>query len=199
MASPKRGPYRATPNRVISRDQLDNLRAAWAFAHARGWSFGRFITLNYGLSPNPERMGPAFARVRALAVRSFRYEAECGRLGSDEFAFLWACEQKGDWPHVHWLVHLPKSHEGWFFDRLPDWLLRTSGVCERRFYHQRHAGYGALAYLSKGCHPNDYEGPEDFRSEEGAQGSFQIKRVGVSLNLGPSARERFRQRGRTMR
>lgn len=155
--------------------------------------FGHFITLNYGFSPNPDRMEHAFAALRTLAVRGFRYEAQCGRLPRTELAFLWALEQRFGWPHVHWLVHLPASHEEWFWERLDGWILRTAGVCDPGFFHCRSADDLALPYLLKGCDPDDYEGPCQFRSSIGSQGLFHAKRVGVSLNIGPSARGRFRQ------
>lgn len=190
MASRTRGRYRQNPNRVISLDQLTNLRASYLFAIAQGWRFDDFITLNFGLSDYSERMSEGFDIIRDAAVRWFRYEAACGRMPRGEgFAFIWALEQKGDWPHVHWLVHLPDELRGRFFDELPKWIRRGAGIVSAGFYHRRAADRQAIHYLTKGCDPRHFIGSPSWRTSPGGQGEFQVKRAGTSLNIAPAARK----------
>lgn len=190
MASLTRGPYRLKPNRVISRDQLANLRAAHLFGLSRGWSYDDFLTLNFGLSDYPDRISEGFDIIRDTAVRWFRYETACGRMPPGEaFAFLWAMEQKGDWTHVHWLIHLPEELRERFFDMLPRWILRGAGMVQQGFYHRRDADSQAINYLTKGCDPRHFIGRPSWRTAPGGQGEFHAKRAGVSLNIGPAARK----------
>lgn len=190
MTSVARGRYRQKPNRVISRDQLTNLRAAYQFGSSMGWSFDDFITLNFGLSDYPDRTSDGFDTIRDSAVRWFRYEADCGRVPPGEaFAFIWALEQKGDWPHVHWLIHLPQELRARFFVALPRWILRGAGVVLPEFYHRRAADRQAIHYLTKGCEPRHFIGSPSWRTAPGGQGEFQVKRAGTSLNIAFAARK----------
>lgn len=106
----------------------------------------------------------------------------------EAFAFLWALEQKGDWPHVHWLIHLPEEQRERFFEMLPRWILRGAGLVQQDFYHHRAADRQAIHYLTKGCDPRHFIGSPSWRTAPGGQGRFHVKRAGVSLNIGPTAR-----------
>lgn len=189
MASLIRGAYRQHPNQVISRDQLFNLRASYLFGLSKGWYFDDFITLNFGLSDYPDRVAEGFKSIRDAAIRSFRYENDCGRmLPGEGFTFIWALEQKGDWPHVHWLIHLPEASRARFFDALPKWILRGAGMVQPNFYHHREADRQAINYLTKGCDPRHFIGSPSWKTMPGGQGEFQVKRAGTSLNIAPAAR-----------
>jgi len=154
-----------------------------------GWSFDHFLTLNFGLSDYPDRMPEGFDIIRDAAVRWFKYEAACGRVPSGEaFAFIWALEQRGDWPHVHWLIHLPDVLRERFFATLPRWLRRGAGVVPAEFYHRRAADRRAIHYLTKGCDPRHFIGALSWRTPPGGQGEFRVKRAGTSLNIALAAR-----------
>lgn len=189
MASRTRGRYRVKPNQVITRDQLDNLRAALHFGVAQDWLFLDFLTLNFGLCDYPDRAAEAFKAIRDAATRWFSYQERCGRMPPGEaFAFIWALEQKGDWPHAHWLVHLPKRLRKGFLKMLPRWTLRAVGVVWPGFFHIGPADAQAINYLTKGCHPDHFIGAPHWRSPPGSQGQFSVKRAGASLNIARAAR-----------
>lgn len=189
MTSVARGRYRRKPNLVISRDQVINLRAAYQFGLAKGWKFADFITFNFGLSDYADYVSEGFKSIRDAAIRWYRYQCDCGRVPTGEaFAFIWALENRGGCPHVHWLVYLPEGIRASFFEALPRWIHRAAGLVEDRFYHLRPADAQAINYLAKGCHPDDFVGSPRWRTSPGGQGKFHVKRAGTSLNIAASAR-----------
>lgn len=185
MVTRPRGPYRQIPNAVIKPEQAEMVRAAYIAAKRQGWPLDRLITLNFAFTDcEPAAMPAAFEYIRDMAVRWYRHEGKMGRLPRDDrFAFVWSLEQEGDWPHAHWLVHLPARSVSRFKKMLERWTMRAAGVARTGYFDMRKFDANGPLYLTKGTAPQHFVGPPKWKRRAGGRGYFYSKRAGASANL----------------
>lgn len=179
----------------INRKPASNIVRAVSVADAIGLPLNQFVTLNFGHTTCPS--GLVSEQFELLRDNHFvpwlRRKATGLRTPP---AYVWSIESRGEYPHVHWVVHIPDERIASFRALLPKWLAAVvPTVTCNSAVHVRDVPrpQGLAKYLIKGIDPVY---ARFFRIRHEPQGIVLGKRAGTSKSLGPSVRRRLQDEGK---
>lgn len=188
-ASKNNNGYRPTAH--ISRRVTQSIFRAFDYAKAIGTPLTLYVVINLH-----ETMAKCAASIFADVRHRFRdwlyYRRRKGQGGTPAPAYIYALENPNDaHPHANWAIHIPPELEAEFRRKLPQWVMKSQGVCGIHDCHVQpiNQDYAKklAKYIVKATDPA-FVAHFHLGDEAADQGTIYGKRAGVSPSLGHAVR-----------